>query len=173
MTEHPPGAEPVTPVTAPGGATRSHMWLTAAVALGWVVADQLTKWWALSALERGEPQHVLWTLQWNLVFNSGMAFSQFEGGGWVIGLVAVVVVVVLFLTLRRTRSRLTAVAVGMIIGGAVGNLLDRAFRDDGFLHGRVVDFIDLQWWPVFNVADIGVVVGGLLLILGSLRAVDT
>jgi signal peptidase II len=170
MTDHRAGAEPTTPAAAPAGTARSLVWLTLAVAAGWVVADQLTKWWALETLDQGDPVPVVWTLQWNLVFNSGMAFSQFEGGGWIIGLVAVVIVLVLFLTLRGTRSRLTAVAVGMIIGGALGNLLDRALRDDGgFLGGRVVDFIDVQWWPVFNVADVGVVVGGLLLIIGSLR----
>ncbi len=70
-----------------------------------------------------------------------------------------------------SRTTLGAVAAGLIAGGAVGNLLDRAFRgDQGFLHGGVVDFIDLQWWPVFNVADACVVVGALLLVVASFRA---
>jgi signal peptidase II len=71
----------------------------------------------------------------------------------------------------RSRSALTrtgAVAVGLIIGGAVGNIVDRATRVEpggGFFSGGVVDFIDLQWWPVFNVADMGVVIGGILFAL--------
>jgi signal peptidase II len=58
-------------------------------------------------------------------------------------------------------------AVGLIVGGAIGNLLDRLFRAPGWFRGAVVDFIDLQWWPIFNVADIGVTVGGALLLLTS------
>ena len=62
-----------------------------------------------------------------------------------------------------------AVAAGLVAGGALGNLGDRAFRgDDGFLHGAVVDFIDLQWWPIFNVADSAIVVGGILLVVVSM-----
>jgi len=62
------------------------------------------------------------------------------------------------------------VAVGMVIGGALGNVADRLFRGDGWLHGSVIDFIDPQWWPIFNVADIGVVVGGILLVFGAITA---
>jgi len=74
---------------------------------------------------------------------------------------------------RSVGSRLGAVALGMIVGGALGNIIDRAFRgDDGFMSGAVVDFVDLQWWPIFNVADIGIVVGGVLLVWSTLRAPD-
>ena len=63
-----------------------------------------------------------------------------------------------------------AVATGLVVGGAIGNLLDRALREgDGFLGGGVVDFIDLQWWPIFNVADTAIVVGAVLLFLSQLR----
>ena len=72
--------------------------------------------------------------------------------------------------MRQSSTRLAAVAMGMIVGGALGNLGDRLFRGDaGFLHGSVVDFIDLQWWPVFNVADMGVVCGAVLLAITFLR----
>ncbi|MEY2569819.1 MAG: signal peptidase, partial [Acidimicrobiaceae bacterium] len=68
------------------------------------------------------------------------------------------------------ESRWGAVAVGLVLGGALGNLVDRVLRDgSGFLGGAVVDFIDAQWWPVFNVADIAVSVGGVLLVLVSSR----
>lgn len=69
-----------------------------------------------------------------------------------------------------SRHPLGATSVGLIAGGAVGNLIDRAFRgDDGFLQGAVVDFIDLQWWPVFNIADAAIVVGAVLLVVVSFR----
>ena len=77
-------------------------------------------------------------------------------------------VVYLLVGLRSESSRLSLVAVGMVMGGAAGNVADRLFRGRGWLHGSVVDFIDLRWWPVFNVADIGVTVGGVLLVIGSL-----
>jgi signal peptidase II len=86
----------------------------------------------------------------------------------VIGVIALVVVVVLLTMLRRNGSTVAAVAVGLVIGGAAGNVADRLFRSgNGFLGGEVVDFIDLQWWPVFNVADACVVIGGALLLLQS------
>ncbi len=139
--------------------------LTAAVASVVVLLDQLTKAWALEALDDGEVIHVIWTLQFNLAFNSGMAFSQAQGAGPILGVVALVVIVVLLVSVGRSGSRLSAVATGMVIGGAMGNVADRLFRSgEGFLRGEVVDFIDLQWWPVFNVADIGVTVGGVLLV---------
>ncbi|MDZ7734062.1 MAG: signal peptidase II [Acidimicrobiia bacterium] len=83
--------------------------------------------------------------------------------------VALVVVGALVWTGRSLSSRSGAVALGLVLGGALGNLADRAFRGDGLLSGRVVDFIDLQWWPVFNVADMGVVVGAILLLVVSYR----
>jgi signal peptidase II len=143
-------------------------------AVGFVVAavvvaiDQLTKRWALSALADGHIVHVGWTLQFNLTFNSGMAFSRGQGLGPIIGVVAFVVVIVLVGSLARTATGAARIAVGMVIGGAIGNLCDRVFRSGtGFLRGRVIDFIDLQWWPVFNAADAAIVVGGVLLVAGS------
>ena len=77
-------------------------------------------------------------------------------------------IVALLVSLRRNGSMLSAVGIGLVIGGAIGNMLDRLFRDgDGFLGGAVVDFIDLQWWPVFNVADMAITVGGVILVVGS------
>jgi signal peptidase II len=99
-----------------------------------------------------------------------MAFSQGRGWGPVIGIVALVVVVVLLASRRRSASVGGAVALGLVIGGAAGNILDRLFRSgDGFLSGQVVDFIDFQWYPVFNLADAAIVIGGILLLLFSFR----
>ncbi len=68
-------------------------------------------------------------------------------------------------------SKSVVVAVGLVVGGAIGNLIDRAFRTDtGFLKGGVVDFIDLQWWPVFNIADAAIVVGGVMMFWLGLKS---
>lgn len=140
------------------------------VAAAVVVLDQLTKHWALNALDTG-PKDVVWTLRFNLAFNSGMAFSRGKGLGPIIGALALVVVVVAVIGVARSRGikRAWAWPIGLIVGGAAGNLVDRLFRGEGWLRGSVVDFIDLQWWPIFNVADIGVTVGGAWLLLVSAR----
>jgi signal peptidase II len=146
---------------------RGRLGLTLLVAALVLAADQLSKWWALERLDEGDID-LFWTLRLRLTFNSGMAFSQGRGLGPVIGALALVVVVVLVLAARKGASTLGAVAVGMVLGGAAGNLADRLFRtDSGFLQGRVVDFIDLQWWPVFNVADAAIVIGGIVLVLAA------
>jgi len=141
------------------------------IAAAVVLVDQLTKHWALQALQDG-PIDVIWSLRFRLAFNSGMAFSQGAGLGPVIGIVALLVMVGLLISIGRTTSRIYPVAVGLILGGAAGNLVDRLFRQPGWLRGAVVDFIDLQWWPIFNVADIAVTVGGITLLLSSLRRPD-
>ena len=135
-----------------------------------LAVDQLTKRWAVSELTGRPPRHVIWTLQWNLTRNSGMAFSQAQGIGPVIGIGALLVVLWLAWTSRRLTSRVTAVAAGLIAGGALGNLPDRVFRGDRVLRGSVVDFIDFQWFPIFNVADMAIDIGGALLVLWSLLA---
>ena len=142
-----------------------------AVAAAVVLLDQLTKEWALNALADG-PIDVVWTLRFNLAFNKGMAFSQGTGLGPIIGVVALVVIVGLLVSIGRSTSRLYPLAVGLIVGGAIGNLLDRLFRAPGWFRGAVVDFIDFQVWPSFNVADSGIVVGGLLAVLLSFRNVE-
>lgn len=145
----------------------SRGWLP--VAVGVVVADQATKLWAVDALADRDVD-VVWTLRFHLSFNTGMAFSQGQNWGPVIGVVALVVIVALLLSLRRQPGRLTDVAVGLIVGGAIGNLVDRLFRSPGWLRGGVVDFIDFQWFPIFNIADSCITVGGALLVIASWRA---
>jgi signal peptidase II len=142
--------------------------LTLTIAAVVVLVDQLTKHWAVNALSDGTIEHVVWTLQFNLSFNSGMAFSTGRGIGPIIGLLAMGVVVAIVVSTRRNPSRLVAVAAGLVLGGAIGNLSDRLFRGDGWLHGAVVDFIDFQWFPIFNVADMAVNVGAALFVIWSL-----
>ncbi|MGA1362998.1 MAG: signal peptidase II [Ilumatobacteraceae bacterium] len=147
---------------------RARRWYLA-IALVVVVLDQVTKSWALDALDDGRVIDVVGTLRFALGFNSGMAFSKGEGWGPVIGVVATAVLVYLLSTLRRTGSAVSATGLALVIGGASGNLVDRLFRGDAWMRGSVVDFIDLQWWPVFNVADSAITVGAVLLVLGALR----
>lgn len=139
-----------------------------AIALVVVIVDQLTKHWAVTSLGSDRDIHVVWTLQFNLAFNNGMAFGQGRGLGPVIGVVATLVIVFLLVSLRNESSRMSMIGMGLLIGGAAGNLIDRLFRGDAWLNGAVVDFIDLQWFPIFNVADMAVNVGAVLLILSSI-----
>jgi len=148
-----------------------------------LVIDQLSKAWAFSALcevadgqrcsVTASPIELFWTLRLNLAFNTGMAFSRGSGAGPIIGSIAIAIVVVLLIVARKLTSPLQLVLVGVVAGGALGNVIDRLVRaEDGFMSGAVVDFIDLQWWPIFNVADAAVVVGGIALALVGLGTDD-
>ena len=139
-----------------------------AVASGVVALDQITKHWAVSQLNDGHVVNLLGSLRLNLSFNNGMAFSQGTGIGPIIGVLGMIVVVFLLAGMRRSSAS-GAVFVGLVAGGAAGNIVDRLFRGDAWLHGAVVDFIDLQWWPVFNIADAAICIGGALLVFTSFR----
>lgn len=156
-------------VESPLTARRSRPWWAgiAATALVVVALDQLTKGWALEALD-DRTIDLFWTLRLRLVFNSGAAFGLGSRFSPVIALLVVAIVLVLLRAGRGLRGRVAPLSVGLVVGGALGNLLDRVFREGGgFLGGAVVDFLDLQWWPVFNVADVAVVVGAVLLSLSA------
>ncbi|HAP76252.1 MAG TPA: signal peptidase II [Acidimicrobiaceae bacterium] len=155
---------------SPGESRTSPSFLRWAVALAVVVVvvDQITKHWAVSSLPGRPPVHVIWTLQWNLAFNRGMAFSNGQGLGPVIGVLALVITAVVLRLVSRHGSRLAAVVGGLIAGGALGNVVDRLFRGDAWMRGAVVDFIDFQWFPIFNVADMAVNIGGALYVLWAL-----
>ena len=148
--------------------------VTAVVALAVVAADQVTKHWALNALDSGRIIDVLGSLRLNLAFNTGMAFAKGQGIGPLIAVVGLLVIAYLLVGLRR-ESRSGAIFVGLVAGGAAGNIIDRLFRGRGWFHGAVVDFIDLQWWPIFNLADAAIVVGAAALVVASflpVRRVD-
>ena len=138
-----------------------------------VIADQATKNWALNSLSDGRTIDLVWTLRFNLVFNSGMAFSQGQGLGRLIGLLAIGVAVWLWLSLKKASTNLSLVGTAMLIGGALGNVVDRLFRGEKWLAGSVIDFIDLQWFPVFNIADSAVTLGAAMLITSSVVASRT
>ena len=140
-----------------------------AILIGLVVLlDQVTKSWAVSALTNGRVIHVIGSLQFSLGFNSGFAFSQGQGLGPLVGIFAIVAVLFLLRAVRKATTQLSAVALCAIVAGAIGNIADRIFRGEGWLHGQVVDFIDVQWWPVFNLADSSITVGACVLIAAML-----
>ncbi len=130
-----------------------------------LLADQLTKWWALRRLSAG-PVHVIGRLDFELSLNTGSAFSAFQGHAVVIVVLALTLVAVLLVMVWRAPTLPRAAVLGLILGGALGNLADRIFRSD---HGAVVDFIDVHFWPTFNVADSCIVVGCILLVASLLR----
>jgi signal peptidase II len=134
--------------------------------------DVVTKHLAVDRLsDRGPVEVVDGLLHLRLVRNSGAAFGFASGLTVVLSLVAATVVVVILRAARTLRSAWYAVALGLVLGGAVGNLLDRIFRPPGLFRGRVIDFLELPHWPVFNLADSCVVTGGILIVLLSLRGV--
>jgi len=139
------------------------------VLLATLLLDQLSKWLALEHLENGKVVELFWTLQMRLVHNAGVSFGKGAELGQLVSVVVFVVIMVLIKVAVNSKDRRTSVLYGLIIGGALGNLTDRIFRkSDGFLKGEVVDFIDFQWWPVFNIADSAVVIGCLLLVVNGL-----
>jgi signal peptidase II len=135
-----------------------------------LVVDQVTKWLVQRDLAGRAPVELVGSLRLRLLYNRGSAFSIGSRFAPLIALVAVAVVLVLLRSHHRLPGRLAAVSLALVVGGATGNLLDRVFRSGhGFLGGPVVDFVDLQWWPVFNVADAAIVTGALLLALNLSR----
>lgn len=161
-------AEPLREATPAGARPRlPTRWWIPAIGLAIVALDQLTKWWALERLGQG-PIDLVGPLRLRLTFNTGGAFGLGAGFAPILAVGAFVLVVVLARMGHIGARPVTSVAVAAILGGAVGNLADRIFREgSGFLGGAVVDFIDLQFWPVFNVADMAIVVGGALLVWGE------
>jgi signal peptidase II len=145
--------------------------LLAVIALVVLVADVVTKVVGVALLEGRAPVELLGgAVYLVLVRNPGAAFSLATGYTWVLTLIAVTVVVVILRISRRLRSTGWAVALGLVLGGAMGNLGDRLFRAPGPLQGHVVDTVSLfapdgSVWPVFNLADCAIVSGGVLLVL--------
>lgn len=173
MPENPIDAtedEPQTP-TAPARGARL-LPLVAVLTLVVLAVDQLTKWRVLDTMVPGERIDLIGSLLGlELVFNRGAALSIATGMTWVLTLIAVVVVIVVARASRRLGSRLWAVAFGLLLGGALGNLVDRFFRPPAPARGHVVDFIAYGNWFVGNVADIAIVVAAVLVVLQTLRGV--
>ncbi|UEA58707.1 signal peptidase II [Gordonia otitidis] len=145
----------------------------AAIALCVIALDVATKSLVVALLDPERPVHVIGdAVTLRLVRNSGAAFSMASGYTWVLTLIALAVVVVIIRFSGRLRSGWWVLGLGLVLGGAIGNLIDRIFRDPAPLRGHVVDFISVGWWPVFNVADSAVVCGAVLLVVLSLLGFD-
>jgi signal peptidase II len=128
--------------------------------------DQVSKSWVVANLDPSEPRDLIGSvLRLHLTFNPGAAFNLATGATWVLTLIAGGVVVVTIVTARRLGSRAWALALGLLLGGALGNLSDRIFRYPGGGRGHVVDFLELPRWPIFNVADMAVVSAAVLIAL--------
>ncbi|WP_413228088.1 signal peptidase II [Actinomyces faecalis] len=144
-----------------------------AVALLVIVIDQVTKAWAAHALADGHRVALLGeVLGLVLVRNPGAAFSMATGQTWILTTVAIVVTVIVLRASRRLASRWWAVTLGLVLGGAVGNLIDRLVRAPGVFRGHVVDFIDYGGLFVGNVADIAIVVAAAAIIVLSLYGLE-
>jgi signal peptidase II len=161
-------------VSAPSVAAGPKIRLLASIAAAVLAVDVVTKVLAVAELEGREPVALLGGLV-NLVLvrNPGAAWSLATGYTWVLSLIAIVIVVVLIRVARRLRSTGWAIAMGLVLGGALGNLVDRFFRSPGPLRGHVVDMVSLvrpdgTFFPVFNAADAAVCCGGVLLVLLAL-----
>ncbi len=135
--------------------------------------DQLTKQLVLSSMEVRESIPVLGeALRFTLVKNPGAAFSLASGFTWILSAIAVGVAVFIVVFARRIRSVAWGIMFGLLLGGAIGNLIDRLFREPGFGEGHVVDFIQVWGFPaIFNVADIAICTAMGLFILLTIRGV--
>ncbi|MCP2264007.1 signal peptidase II [Promicromonospora thailandica] len=161
------------PATNPSSGSRALVVWTGALAALVLAVDQLTKWWAESALVPNAPTIPVVgdLLGIRLIYNPGAALSIASGYTWILTIVVTVVVVFIVRAIGRLGSRGWAAALGLLLGGAVGNLVDRLAREPGFARGHVVDFIDYAGFFVGNVADIAVVAAAVLIALLSLRGI--
>lgn len=132
-----------------------------------VVADQFTKSLALESLADGPIDLIEGALTLRLTYNPGGAFGVLQGVPNFFLISSVVIVVLILFWARTVESRKWAIPLGLVLGGGLGNLADRLFRDT---NGQVVDFVDLHVWPVFNLADSAISVGVVVLLVMSFRA---
>jgi signal peptidase II len=145
---------------------RPAVWLAAVLV---VSIDLFTKQWALDSLVRGETHQIVdGVLALELVFNSGAAFSLLDNYTWAVTIVVAAVTVGIVYYARRARTTSAVVLFGIALGGAVGNLIDRLFREPGFGEGHVVDMIKYGDWFVGNVADIAIVGSAVVFMVLSL-----
>ncbi|GAB3539943.1 signal peptidase II [Arthrobacter tecti] len=136
------------------------------------IFDQLTKIWVVSTMVEGQITEVLPpVLSWHFIRNSGAAFSIGTEITWVFTIIQALVSVAIITQIRKVASWGWAVALGLVLGGALGNLTDRLFREPAFGQGHVVDFIALPNFAIFNIADSAVVSGVVLICLLTLRGI--
>ena len=153
-------------------AARRSAILLYAVAAGALLLDQLSKAWVEHALSGRPPIRVIpGVLSLTYTTNSGGAFGFGESAPWLFAAATIVVSAVIVVVSTRPVRSWIAVSLGLILGGALGNLADRVATGPGF-GGRVTDFIDLQVWPIFNFADTAIVLGAAILAIASFDGAD-
>jgi len=144
-------------------------WLLYGTAGAAYLLDRLTKIWAENTLAGEPPIEVIpGVLRLTYTTNSGGAFGLGQSAPWLFAGATIVVSAIIVVSSARLGRRSAAVALGLVLGGALGNLTDRAVNGAG-LTGRVIDFIDLRVWPIFNVADMAIVAGALILAISSFQ----
>jgi signal peptidase II len=141
--------------------------LALAIVLVVLALDQATKTWAVDELADGPVSIIGSDVELRLSFNPGGAFGLFGAYTPLLAVVAAIMAVVLIRAVRAADDRLTVIALSLVLGGALGNLVDRAVREPGFLTGRVVDFVKVGSFPSFNVADSAITVGAVALVIGA------
>lgn len=171
----PPTTEP-TVATAPKG--KPQVVLLALVAAFVLLIDAVSKALIVSNMTDGQSVRLLGGLiYFSLIRNPGAAFSMATGMTWILAIVAIGVVVLIIKMAPKLRSPVWAVCLGLILGGALGNLMDRIFRSPGVLRGHVVDFVslfgpDAKYFAVFNLADSAITIGGIMLVVVTLIGID-
>jgi len=144
----------------------------ATVAVFLLVIDQITKLWAVATLVPGQPQEFIGSvLQFNIIRNPGAAFSTGTGYTWVFTTLSIAATIGVLWFARRVRHRGWAIALGILVAGISGNLVDRLLREPGFYVGHVVDFLQLPNWPIFNVADMCINVAAVLIVIFSFKGI--
>lgn len=133
-----------------------------------VALDRITKILAERNLPGNPVEVIPGVLDFRYTTNPGGAFGLFDGIPWLFVAVSIGVVVLIIVASRRLPTFPSAIGLGLVLGGALGNLIDRATRGPGF-SGEVVDFIDFQVWPIFNLADPAIVIGAAVLLISSIR----
>jgi signal peptidase II len=164
-------AQPAPP--SPRPRKRVLLSLFAGFALFAYAFDQLTKIWVTANMVEGERIPVLPPLlHWYFIRNSGAAFSIGENVTWVFSIIMAGVSIAILFQLRKVGSAWWALALGLLLGGALGNLTDRLFREPSFAMGHVVDFIQLPNFAIFNIADSAVVSAVSVICILTLRGIS-
>ena len=133
-----------------------------------LTADRITKILAERNLQDGPVELIPGVLHLTYTTNPGGAFGLFGGIPWLFASISVAVIVAIVIASRKLPATSSAIGLGLVLGGALGNMVDRVIRGPAF-SGEVVDFIDLQVWPIFNLADSAIMIGAGTLLIAGLR----